>query len=160
MHLLWQSDSNFHGYCDTNMPRDVDTRKSTYVYIYTLVKRAISWCHCCNRSLHSLLQKLSIYILGTEASEEAIWSTLLCSELGLPKQIPVLHCLAKNPVYHATIIYIDICNHVNSEVIEDGQMQLVNIDTADNLTDCLTKCLSKTLHNTALSEWELSSRVT
>ena len=33
-----------HGYCDSDMARDVDTRKTTYGYIYTLAGGAISWC--------------------------------------------------------------------------------------------------------------------
>ena len=69
------------------------------------------------------------YISVTEASKEAIWLTLLCSELGLPKQIPVLHCdnqsaicLAKNLVYHTRTKNIVIRCHFNREVLEDGQI--------------------------------------
>mgnify|MGYP007046881308 FL=1 len=76
--------------------------------------------------------------------KEAIWLALLCIELGLPKQNPVLHCdnqsarcLAKNPVYHARTKHIDIQHHLIIEVIEDGVIQLVKIDTTETLADFL-----------------------
>ena len=53
MHLLCQRES--HGYCDSG---DVEIRKYTYSYIYTL--RKFCDVHGCNKLLHSLLQKLSI----------------------------------------------------------------------------------------------------
>ena len=73
---------NLHGYCDSGMDGDVETRKSTYGYIYTIVGGAIS----------ALSTTEAEYISTTKASKEAIWLTILCSELGFPKQIPVLHC--------------------------------------------------------------------
>ena len=51
-------DLNLHGYRDSNMAGDVDTRKSNYGYIYTLIGRAISWC--------SLLQRI-VALSTTEA---------------------------------------------------------------------------------------------
>ena len=99
---------NFHGYCDG----EVETRKPTYSYIYTLIGGAIS----------ALSTTEVEYISATEASKEAIWLTILCCELGLPKQIPVLHCdnrsaicLAKNTIYHARTKHIDIQRHLNRE---------------------------------------------
>ena len=43
--LYGKGDLNLHGYCGSDMARDVDTRKSTYGYIYTLVacRGVISW---------------------------------------------------------------------------------------------------------------------
>ena len=128
-----------------------DDARTSNGFIYTLAGEAIPWFSRLQRIV-TLSTTEAEYILAMKASKEAIWLTLLCSELGLPKQIPVLHCLAKNPVYHATIIYIDICNHVNSEVIEDGQIQLAKINTTENLADCLTKCLRKTLHEHYLEQ--------
>ena len=101
-----KGDLNLHGYCDSDMAGDVDTGKSTYGYIYTLAEGAISWCSRLQQIV-ALSTTESGYISATEASKEAIWLTLLCSELGLPKQIAVLHyddqsviSLAKNPVHH------------------------------------------------------------
>ena len=85
-----KGDLNLHGYCDSDMAGDVDTRKSTYGYIYTLAGGDISQCSMLQRIV--ALATESQHISATEASKEAIWLTLLCSELGLPKQIPVLHC--------------------------------------------------------------------
>ena len=120
---------NFHSYCDSDMAGDVDTRKSTYGYIYTLGGGATSWCLRLQQIV-ALSTTEAGYISTIEASKEAIWSTLLCSELGLPNQILVLHCdhqsatcLAKNPIYHTRNNIIDIRYHFIKEVIEDGQIE-------------------------------------
>ncbi|MCO5569008.1 hypothetical protein L7F22_022714 [Adiantum nelumboides] len=79
------------GFCDSDMAGDVDTRKSTSGYVFTLAGGAISWC--------SRLQKIvalstteAEYISATKASKEAIWLARLCSEFGLPDKAPMLGC--------------------------------------------------------------------
>ena len=111
-----KGDLNLPCYFDSDMAGDVDTRKSTYGYIYTLAGGDISQCSMLQRIV--ALATESQHISATEASKEAIWLTRLRSELGLPKQIPVLHCdnqivicLAKNPVHHERTKHIDIHYH-------------------------------------------------
>ncbi|MCO5596081.1 hypothetical protein L7F22_050139 [Adiantum nelumboides] len=76
------------GFCDSDMAGDVDTRKSTSGYVFTLARGAVSWC--------SRLQKIvalstieAEYISGIEASKEAIWLARLCSDFGLPDKAPM-----------------------------------------------------------------------
>ncbi|MCO5603651.1 hypothetical protein L7F22_057802 [Adiantum nelumboides] len=78
-------------FCDSDMAGDVDTRKSTSGYVFTLAGGAVSWC--------SRLQKIvalstteAEYISATEASEEAIWLAPLCSDFGFPDKAPMLGC--------------------------------------------------------------------
>ena len=75
-----QSDLGLRGYVDVDMAEDVDGRKSTTVYVYTLGGTTISWV--------SKLQKivsLSIievkYVAITEASKEMIWLQSFLEEL-------------------------------------------------------------------------------
>ncbi|MCO5556884.1 hypothetical protein L7F22_010438 [Adiantum nelumboides] len=140
------------GFCDSDMVGDVDTRKSTSGYVFTLARGAVSWC--------SRLQKIvalstteAEYISATEASKEAIWLARLCSEFGLPDKAPMLGCdsqsticLAKNAMFHSRTKHIDVRYHFIREVLEDGLITLVKVHTSQNPIDALTKCLLKAQH--------------
>ncbi|KAH9324677.1 hypothetical protein KI387_004855, partial [Taxus chinensis] len=75
------SDTTLRGYVDSDMAGDVDSRRSTTGYIYTVGGTAVSWI--------SRLQKLvalstteAEYVAATEASKEMIWLQQLLEELG------------------------------------------------------------------------------
>ena len=51
---------NLHGYCDSDMAGDVNTRKSTQGNIYTLARELFHGVHSCNKLLHSRLHMPSI----------------------------------------------------------------------------------------------------
>ncbi|MCO5579895.1 hypothetical protein L7F22_033760 [Adiantum nelumboides] len=128
------------GFCDSDMAGDVDTRKSTSGYIFTLAGGAVSWC--------SRLQKIvalstteAKYISATEASKEAIWLARLCSEFGLPDKAPMIGCdsqsaicLTKNAMFHARTKHIDVRHHFIREVLEDGLITLVKLSVAPALS--------------------------
>ncbi|MCO5586749.1 hypothetical protein L7F22_040691 [Adiantum nelumboides] len=132
------------GFCDCDMADDVDTRKSTSCYVFTLAGGVVSWC--------SRLQKIAAlstteaeYISATETSKEAIWLARLCSEFGLPNKAPMLGCdsrsaicLAKNAMFHARTKHIDVRYHFIREVLEDGLITLVKVHTSQNPEDALT----------------------
>ena len=62
------------------MAGDVDTRKSTSGYVYTLAGGAISWCSRLQRIV-ALSTKEAEYISATDASKKAIkfkFSVLCC----------------------------------------------------------------------------------
>ncbi|MCO5588830.1 hypothetical protein L7F22_042790 [Adiantum nelumboides] len=129
------------GFCDSDMARDVDTRKSTSGYVFTLAGGAVSWC--------SRLQKIVVlstteaeYISAIEASKEAIWLARLCSEFGLPDKAPMLGCdshsaicLAKNAMFHARTKHIAVRYHFIREVLEDGLITLVKSTNGQNGND-------------------------
>ena len=84
------------------------SRRESYFMVFTVA------LNCCTLYLKNWV----------EASKEAIWLALLCSELGLLQQISELHydaenaiCLAKNPVYYGRTKHIDILCHFIREVI-------------------------------------------
>mgnify|MGYP000597858025 FL=1 len=67
---------NLHGHCDYDMAGDVDTRKYTYSYVYTLARGAISWCPQLERIVALSTTEVE-YILAAEAYKEAIWLTIV-----------------------------------------------------------------------------------
>ncbi|MCO5582362.1 hypothetical protein L7F22_036256 [Adiantum nelumboides] len=89
------------------------------------------------------------YVAASEACKEAIWLTRLVGDLGIVREILVLHCdsqsaiqLARNPVFHAKTEHVDVRYHFIREVLEDKRLQLVKVHTDDNPPDLLTKSLS------------------
>lgn len=137
------------GYVDADFGGDVDTRRSTTGFIFSLYGGPISW-----RSSLQPITALSTteveYIGLTEAAKEAIWLKGLLTEMGLTQEAIRVHCdsqsallLAQNSVYHARTKHIDIRYHRIRELVEDGEVELVKVHTKENPADALTKVLPR-----------------
>ncbi|KAH9779099.1 Integrase catalytic domain-containing protein [Citrus sinensis] len=136
------------GYCDSDFARDIDKRRSTTSYVFTLGGGPVSW-----RLILQLTIALSTteaeYMAATEAVKEAIWLKGLLGDLGVIQENIAVFCdnqsaifLAKNQTYHARTKHIDVKYHYVREIIESGAVLLKKIDTKDNLSDMLTKVVS------------------
>ena len=55
-------------------------------------------------------------------------------------------CLAKNAIFHALTKHIDVRYDFIREVLEDGLITLIKVNTSQNPTNALTKCLPKAQH--------------
>ncbi|KAM1399624.1 hypothetical protein ACFX2F_027020 [Malus domestica] len=89
------------------------------------------------------------YMAVTEAIKEVIWLQGLLDDLGVQQDHVNVHCdsqsaihLAKNQVHHARTKHIDVRFHFVREIIDDGDILLQKIETADNPADMLTKPVS------------------
>ena len=114
MPLLWKDPLELNNFWDADMVGDVDTRKSTSGYVFTLTSGVVSWCSRLQKVV-ALSTTEAEYISTTKASKEAIWLARLCSEFGLPAKEPILGCdcqsaiyLAKNAMFHARTKHIDV----------------------------------------------------
>ena len=83
-------------------------------WVYTFASSAISWKSILQDCTSISTTKLE-YVAASEACKEEIWLTHLVGEIGLKKELPVLHCdsqsaiaLAKNPVFHPKTKNIDV----------------------------------------------------
>ncbi|OIV89834.1 hypothetical protein TanjilG_28396 [Lupinus angustifolius] len=95
------------GYVDSDYAGDLDDRRSTMGFVFTLVGGSIIW----RSSVQSVIAMSTIeagYMAAGEASKEAMWLMGLVNELGIEQGGVPLHCdsqsaifLAKNQVYHA-----------------------------------------------------------
>ena len=88
-------------------------------------------------------------IAATEACKEAIWLSRLVGDIGLSREVPILHCdsqsaiqLARNPMFHTKSKHIEVKYHFIRQVLDDKRIQLVKVHTDDNLVDLLTKNLN------------------
>ena len=71
---------DIQGYVDLDWADDVDRRRSTIAYVFTLFDGAISWM-----SKQQVIVTLSTieaeYMVATHAYKEAIWLKRLCSNV-------------------------------------------------------------------------------
>ncbi|KAH9648557.1 hypothetical protein KPL70_025642 [Citrus sinensis] len=139
------SEFTVRGYVDSDFAGDLDKRKSTTGYVFTLAGVAVSWVSKL-QTVVALSTTEAEYMAATQACKEAIWIQRLLEELGHKQQkIPVfcdsqsaLH-VARNPAFHSRTKHIGVQYHFVREVVQDGSVDLQKIHTKENLADVLTK---------------------
>ena len=136
------------GFVDSDFAAEVDHRRSTTGYVFTVGTTAVSWV--------SQLQKIvalstteAEYVAMTEASKEMIWLQGLLAELGFKQVKNVLHCdsqsaihLAKNSAFHSRTKHIGLRYHFVRSLLEDGVLTLEKIQGSKNPADMLTKAVT------------------
>ncbi|KAL0419201.1 UNVERIFIED_CONTAM: Retrovirus-related Pol polyprotein from transposon TNT 1-94 [Sesamum radiatum] len=143
-----QNDSLVVGYVDSDYAGDLDDRRSTTRYVFTLGGGPICW-----KSTVQFIVALSTteaeYIAVAEAAKEVLWLSELSKELGVEQGGVQLHCnsqiaiyLAKNQVYHARTKHIDVRYHKIRELIASGEIILQKVHTSENAANMLTKPLT------------------
>ena len=137
------------GYCDSDYAGDLDKRRSTTGYLFTLTKAPVSWKSTLQSTV-ALSTTEAEYMAITEAVKEAIWLHGLLKDLGVSKkQLNVysdnqsaIH-LAKNQVFHSRTKHIDVRYHFVREILEEEEILLQKIDTKENPADMLTKVVTR-----------------
>ena len=137
------------GYVDSDYAGDLDKRRSTTGYVFTLAGGPISW-RSTLQSTVALSTTEAEYMAVTEAFKEAIWLQGLIKDLGIvQKNVNIFCdsqsaiCLAKNQVHHGRTKHIDVRFHFIREIIDEGNILLLKIQTAENPADMLTKVVSR-----------------
>uniref|UniRef100_A0A7N2LG47 Integrase catalytic domain-containing protein n=1 Tax=Quercus lobata TaxID=97700 RepID=A0A7N2LG47_QUELO len=133
------------GYVDADFAGDIDSRKSTTGFVFTLGGTAISWA--------SNLQKIvtfssteAEYVAATEVGKEMIWLHGFLDELGKKQKMGILHSdsqsaifLAKNSAFHSKSKHIQTKYHFIRYLVEDKLVMLEKICGSKNPADMLTK---------------------
>jgi len=151
MHLSFKrSNLTLQGFSDADLGGDLDGRKSTTGYIFTLGGTAISWKSKLQGRV-SLSTTEAEYIVISEAAKEMIWFKNLLRELGKGQDEPSLFsdtqsaiCLPKNPILHSRCKHIELKYHFIRNLINDGDLILLKIPSAENPVDMLTKTVTTT----------------
>ena len=85
------------------------------------------------------------YIAASEAFKEAIWLTQLAKDLGIPIEMPTLHCNSRSAImlvmFHAKTKHIEVKFHFIWDMLEDKSLHLVKVHIDENLANLLTKGL-------------------
>uniref|UniRef100_A0A2N9FA25 Integrase catalytic domain-containing protein n=1 Tax=Fagus sylvatica TaxID=28930 RepID=A0A2N9FA25_FAGSY len=133
------------GYVDADYAGEVDDRRSTTGYVFTLSGGPICWKSTL-QSIVAMSTTEAEYMAVAEVAKEALWLKGLVKELGLNQGGVQMHCdsqsaiyLAKNQVYHARTKHINVRFHKIRELIVTGDIVLEKVHTSENAADMLTK---------------------
>ena len=143
------------GYTDADWQGDLDDRKSTSSYIFTLAGGAISWC---SRKQNSVaLSSMEVkYIAASEAAKEGVWLKEFLASLKVVEsasQPITIFCdnmaaikVSKDPKFHSKSKHIEGRYHYIRDVINRLKtIRLVYLSSTSMVADPLTKPLSQEL---------------
>ena len=146
------------GYCDSDWAGDINNRKSTTGYIFSLsgdlaINNPISWNSQLQKSV-ALSTCEAEYMALKEATKEAIYLSNIFNyineniNLGYTSSIPKILLdnesaikLGENPEFHKRTKHIDIAYHFIRENIQQNKINVIYIETKKQLADLLTKSL-------------------
>ncbi|KAE8683930.1 hypothetical protein F3Y22_tig00111166pilonHSYRG00365 [Hibiscus syriacus] len=133
------------GYVDLDYAGDLDNRRSTTGYVFTLGGGPICWKSTV-QSVVALSTTETEYMAAAEVAKETLWLTGLVKELGVQQCGVQLLCdnqsiihLAKNHVYRARTKHIDVRFHKIRELVASGGILFQKVHTNENVTDMFTK---------------------
>ena len=129
MHLSFRrSNLTLQEFSDADLGGDLDGRKSTTDYIFTLGGTVISW----KSKLQGRVSLSTIeaeYVAISEAAKEIIWLKSLLKKLGKRQDESPLFsdsqsaiCLAKNPILHSRCKHLELKYHFIRNLINDGDL--------------------------------------
>ena len=150
--LIYKRMSQPHlvGFSDSDYAGDIDNRRSTSGYLFMLSGAAITWKSTLQSTV-ALSTAEAEYMGLTDAAKEAIYLRNLLSDFGLSPTSPVLVygdnqssiAISKNPINHSAMKHVHVKHHFVREKVEDGDIELRYIPTAEMLADAMTKPLAK-----------------
>jgi hypothetical protein len=136
------------GYCDSDFAGDVDTRRSTAGYVFTLCGGAVSWSSKLQVTV-AVSTAEAEYMAAASAVKEALWFRKLLFDFGFVLDSPVLiFCdnqaaikLLLNPVVSSRSKHIDVLHHFARERVARREVSFEYCRTDDMIADCLTKAV-------------------
>jgi len=150
--------SGLVGFTDSDFAGDLDDRKSTSGYVFTLAGGPVSW-KSKKQSLVSLSSTEAEYVGCSEAAREAIWLRRLYHEITndrLKSTTPAIQLLlsdsqgaislAQAPRFSDRTKHIDIKYHFVRDSCANGLVRLGFISTAEMTADVMTKALPRDAH--------------
>jgi hypothetical protein len=142
--------NGLYGYSDSSWADDPDNRKSTFGFVFLLANAAISWC---SRKQKTMAQSSTEakYMQMADAGNQAMWYRMFLEELAYDVQDSIiLHVdnkgardLSLNPVTGQKSKHIPIKYHVIRDYIDNDQVDVVQVASADMLANGLTKMFAK-----------------
>ena len=139
------SEGSIYRYLDADYSGDLDERRSTTGYVFTLAGGTIRWMSKLQETV-VLSTTEAEYIAALDASKEAVWLKGLLNEIGrTPEKVDVvcdsqsaIH-LAINLAYHSKTKHIYVRCHLLRHVISGGKVALNKVHTWENCADIFIK---------------------
>jgi hypothetical protein len=132
------------------MTDDIDDSKSTSGVIFFLGDGAVTWSSQKQRVV-ALSSCEAEYIVRTTVACQAVWLARLLEEMmGTRADTPRIMmdnmsaiALSKNPIFHGKSKHIKTKYHFIRECVDNGEVVLESVGTANQLTGILTKHLAR-----------------
>jgi len=142
-----KGDLELYGYCDADYAGDIDTRRSTTGYVFTLNGGAISWQSKRQPTVAASTTEAE-YMAAAAAVKEGLWLRKLLSDLTI--NIHPINILAdnqsaikilRNPISSLRSKHIDVIHHFARERVMRNEVVFTYTPTNQMIADGLTKAL-------------------
>ena len=145
--------TDFNIFCDADWASDSSDRKSVSGYVIIMAGGAVSWSSKKQTSV-ALSTAEAEYVAATHVAKQALWQRSLFTELDF--DIPTTSTIftdnqaaisiSHHPEFHARTKHIDIVYHFLRDLISEGVLNTIYVNTRENLADLFTKGLPRELH--------------
>ena len=146
----------------TGLAGDLDSRRSTTGYVFTIGGVPVSW-KSERRPTNALSTAEAEYMAFSAACQEVIWLRRILKNFSCAQKDSTIVfednqgciALAKNPVAHDRTKHIDIRYHFIREMMESGEIDIRYKMSEEMLADLLTKGMNRDRHIKLCQEFNL-----
>ncbi|GAU41145.1 hypothetical protein TSUD_190450 [Trifolium subterraneum] len=137
------------GWSDSDYAGDVDDRRSTSGFVFTIGSKAVSWSSK-KQHIITLSTTEAEFIAAASSACKGIWLSRIISQIEKRQE----HCitifcdnsssikLSRNPVMHGRSKHIDVRFHFLRDLTKDGVIQLKHCSSFEQVADIMTKVLT------------------
>ena len=134
-------------YCDADYAGDKLERKSTSDTCQFLEKALISWS-CRKQNTIVLSTTEAEYVSATNCCSQVLWVRNQLKDFSIRYENILIFCdntsainLSKNPIQHSRSKHIEIKHHFITDHVNKKEIELIFVDTENQLADIFTKPL-------------------
>ena len=147
-----KSDFKLDGYCDADYAGDIDTRRSTTGYVFTLGGGAIAWQSKRQQTV-AVSTTEAEYMAAAAAVKEGLWLRKLLQDLNISSTEIIIMAdnqsaikLLRNPISSVRSKHIDVMHHFARERVLRKEVAFKYISTDKMVADIFTKALPGNKH--------------
>ncbi|KAJ9506890.1 hypothetical protein QJQ45_002417 [Haematococcus lacustris] len=126
------------GFCDADFAGDLDTRRSTTGFVFTMHGAAVSWSSRRQPTV-AVSTTEAEYMAASAAAKEAMWLRVLLADLSVGSEAAIT--LIKHPIASARSKHIDVLHHFVRERAARGEMVFKYLASGANVAEAMTKAL-------------------
>lgn len=152
MGLVYSKEHNndVEGFADADHAGNIIDRRSYSGNVFRLAKGAISWQSTKQKSV-AISTAEAEYVSLSEAAKEAVFLAKFLKELQAREDSPInlytdsqsAMAIATNPVHHQRTKHVDVRYHFTRELVDNGVIKLMYLNTSHMVADVLTKAVPK-----------------
>jgi hypothetical protein len=140
-------------FCDADWASDATDRKSVSGYVITMAGGAVSWSSKKQTSV-ALSTAEAEYIAAMHVAKQALWQRSVFTELDfdIPTTSTIFTdnqaaiAISHHPEFHSHMKHIGIAYHFLRDLIAEGVLNTIYVNTRENLADLFMKGLFRELY--------------